>query len=243
MKLFISTILLTLPLITFSQYSIKECGQTPRVVKKTKYNQSQEEFEKSDKYIKYLNKFNNWKSCVDSLNNTRLYSSNLKFDENKNVIFDTILVVENKNRDALYSSAREWVASTFNSATDVLKMDDRVSGKLIAKGFTDITVETGIWPTIDKFHFTVKIYCKDNRYRVIWSDLQLQAYPSTYDYNPQKRSANYSLTNPYKEDGYTPQIVRASIKENIIKSIYSFNKSLEKIMSKSYSDDGTNDDW
>lgn len=111
---------------------------------KIKYNQSQEEFKKSDKYIKYLNKFNNWKSCVDSLNNLRQYSSKLKFDENKNVIVDTILVEENKNKDALYSSAREWVVSTFNSATDVLKMDDSVSGKLIAKGFTTITVETGI---------------------------------------------------------------------------------------------------
>lgn len=63
---------------------------------KIKYNQSQEEFKKSDKYIKYLNKFNNWKSCVDSLNNLRQYSSKLKFDENKNVIVDTILVEENK---------------------------------------------------------------------------------------------------------------------------------------------------
>ena len=91
-----------------------------------------------------MNKFNNWKSCVDSLNNLRQYSSKLKFDENKNVIVDTILVEENKNKDVLYSSAREWVVSTFNSATDVLKMDDSVSGKLIAKGFTTITVETGI---------------------------------------------------------------------------------------------------
>ena len=162
MKLFIQTILLTLPLLTYSQYSIKECGQKPREVKKTKYNQSQEEFEKSDKFIKYLNKFNSWRSCVDSLNNSRLYSYKLKFDDDNNIVFDTILVVENKNKDHLYSSAREWLASSFNSATDVLKMDDRVSGKLIAKGFTDIKVETGLMPITDKFYFTIKIYCKDN---------------------------------------------------------------------------------
>lgn len=232
-----------LPSLVFSQYSLKECGQKPREVKKTKYNQTQEDFENSDKYIKYLSKYNDWKSCIDSLNNSRFYSRKLKFNENNEVIFDTIFKAENKSKDMLYSLAREWIASTFNSATDVLKMDDRLSGKLIAKGFTTIIVETGFYPTTEKFHFTIKIYCKENRYRVIWTDLMTQNYPSDYNYNPAKVSANYSLTNPYKKDGYTPQITRASIKGNIIKTIESFNNSIEIIMSKPMSNDSNSDDW
>lgn len=150
--------------------------------------------------------------------------------------------VDNTSKDELYSAAREWVATAFNSATDVLKMDDRVSGKLVAKGFANIYIKTGIMPIKEKFYFTVKIYCKENRYRVIWTDLQTQSYPDKWNYNPAKVSADYSLLNPYKEDGYTPQIVRSSIKEAIIQKIEAFNEEIEQIMTKPISSDES-DDW
>lgn len=71
-----------IPSLVFSQYSIKECGKKPREVKKTSYSQSQETFEKSDKYVNYLSKYEDWKSCVDSLNNSRVYSRKMKLDDN-----------------------------------------------------------------------------------------------------------------------------------------------------------------
>ena len=241
MKLFLSSILIILPLLTYSQYSIKECGQKPREVKKTKYNQSQEDFEKSDKYLNYLSKYTDWKSCVDSLNSSRLYSQKLKLDDNGQVVIDTVLIVDNQSKDELYSAAREWVASNFNSATDVLKMDDRTSGKLIAKGFADITYKT-LYTQKAKCFFTIKIYCKENRYRVIWTDFENQYYDNQFA--PDKFSSDYLLQNPYKDDGITPQETRASMKEGILKMVFNNNESLRKAMeSKTNSDDGTNDDW
>ena len=98
-------------------------------------------------------------------------------------------------------------------------------------------------PLQQKFHYTIKIYCRDGRYRVIWTDLQTQAYPSTYDLYPTKYSADYSLKNPYKKDGYTPYISSASQKEEIITTIERLNKTIEQTMSKSVSIEGIDDDW
>ena len=86
--------------------------------------------------------------------------------------YSEVIEVPGKTADQLYSSAREWFAITFKSATDVLKMDDPVSGKLIGKGSSHISesyVTDGLIKVPIKLDwypsFTIGISIKDGKYK------------------------------------------------------------------------------
>lgn len=83
--------------------------------------------------------------------------------------YTEVVEVQGKTADQLYSSAREWFADTFNSANDVLQMDDPVAGKLIGKGFFNIVVTAktgfGSTPIILPVTFTMKVFVKDSVYK------------------------------------------------------------------------------
>lgn len=85
---------------------------------------------------------------------------------------DSIIHAENKDADALYPLIRAWAAVTFNSAQDVIQMDDPVNGILICKGAFAYHAPGGItYRCIDgKVDYTLKIQVRDGRYKVTMSD-------------------------------------------------------------------------
>jgi len=96
--------------------------------------------------------------------------------------YSEVIEVPGKTADQLYSSAREWFAITFKSATDVLKMDDPVSGKLIGKGSSHITesyVMSGLIKvpiTLDwQPSFTIGIAIKDGKYKCDITEITIKS--------------------------------------------------------------------
>ena len=239
-----SLLLLTflLPSFLFAQYSIKECGKKPREPRKTSSSQSQEEFEATNKYLTYVDKYNTWKSCVDDLNSSRPYSRLMKQDDNGFVFVDSVIQVEGVSKDELYNRAKEWVATVFNSAPDVLKLDNKEGGKMIVKGLTDIYSVYSLYTSKSKCFFTIKIFCKESRFKVIVTDFVLQNYPDEYNYNPKRVPYDKFLVNPYEEDGLTPNEHIARVKESMIELADENIISLEKFMQKSASIQDE-DDW
>jgi Domain of unknown function (DUF4468) with TBP-like fold len=71
------------------------------------------------------------------------------------------VIVYGVSAKELYSRARAWVAAAYNSAPNVLKLDDPQSGKLIIKG---------VFPDSSVSH-TVTIEFKDGKYRYALGDL------------------------------------------------------------------------
>lgn len=90
-------------------------------------------------------------------------------------------VVEMPGKTAvqLYSIAREWFAKSFISENNPLLMDDRISGKIIAKGSVHIsesyvTGYTNIPVTVDWYpNFTIEVSFKDGRYKNEISDISI----------------------------------------------------------------------
>ena len=78
------------------------------------------------------------------------------------VTFTMINQVEGKTKSQLYSSAKIIIADVFRSAKDVIQSDDKESGIMICKGNTKIQNAL----TTDLMEFTLKIACKDGRYKI-----------------------------------------------------------------------------
>ena len=215
----------------------KDCKKP---TKPRKYNsrQSKEDFESSEKYQTYLTKLNNWKDCRTLIDNSNLYSREMQIDKETGlVIIDNITKAEGLSKNTLYSNAKVWLASFFNSATDVIKLDDKENGIIIAKGLFNFST-TGLLglPQDNNCFFTLKIYCKEERFRVIWTDFQFTLTPlgSKYPYD-------YTFMNPYEEDGVTTNNIRVKLKEGCLRFIDKSNYSLTKDLTKKRQT--LDDDW
>ncbi len=101
-----------------------------------------------------------------------------------------VVEVPGKNTDQIYATAREWFAQTFNSANNVLQMDDPISGKLIGKGTTHVsesyvTGGLGSIPiTMDWYpNFTIKVSIKEGKYKCEITDILIKSSMSVNNYS------------------------------------------------------------
>lgn len=99
------------------------------------------------------------------------------FAQGNPIKFDKVIQAEGKNVSVLYPTIRAWVATTFNSAQDVLQMDDAQNGIIICKGVFDYRAPGGVtFRYIDGWvHYTLKIQVRDGRYKVTMSNFTHEA--------------------------------------------------------------------
>jgi len=78
-----------------------------------------------------------------------------------------VIEIENKSKQVLYKKAVEWITLNYNSANDVVQLDDKENGEIIGKGSFRIPLYS-INPVINH---TITILVKDGRYKYLISDL------------------------------------------------------------------------
>jgi len=111
--------------------------------------------------------------------------------------YSEVVEIPGETAGQLYSIAREWFAKTFISENNTLLMDDRISGKIIAKGSIHISESYapdgyGSVPvTIDWYpNFTIKVAFKDGRYKNEITDISITSGI---------QENNTGTTTPFKE--------------------------------------------
>ena len=82
------------------------------------------------------------------------------------VSYENVITVEGSTSSDLYISANEWFATTFNSANDVIQMQDKEAGKLIGRGVIQARLKqygslkySGLW------NYTLSITTREGRYK------------------------------------------------------------------------------
>ena len=91
-------------------------------------------------------------------------------------VFDT----EGKSRTEIFASINKWIALNYNSAQNVVQLNDKESGNIIVKGINEAVyknVMKELYPknkfmqefSTIKFNHTVEINIKDNKYRIIYT--------------------------------------------------------------------------
>jgi hypothetical protein len=97
--------------------------------------------------------------------------------EEKTVI--GIFEIEGKNKSELFSSINKWISINYNSAQNVIQMNDKEAGTIIIKGINEVVYKNtmkSIYPknkyipeySTTKFNHLIEINIKDNRYRVVY---------------------------------------------------------------------------
>lgn len=155
-------------------------------------------------------------------------------DEAQTAIMEGVVEVPNVSKDELYTRARHWVAQSYRSANDVIKMDDKASGSIVLKAFTDIPVGTGIGATSVKMWYTLSIYQKDGKFKYTtevdeYQNDQLQRWPA-YDQLKWRYKNNGKERQPHMSY-YTSS--ESSIKATIASLTQTMNGSVAE----------TQDDW
>ena len=111
--------------------------------------------------------------------------------------YTEVVDVPGKTAGQLYSAAREWFAKSYITAENPLLMDDRIAGKIIAKGsihviesylpseFADVPVLIVWYP-----NFTIIVSVKDGKYKNEITDISITT--GVGENNP-------GTTEPFKE--------------------------------------------
>lgn len=79
--------------------------------------------------------------------------------------FQGVVSAPGQTADQLYNSLREWVALSYNSAQNVLQMDDAVAGKIVVKGIHTYNFNLKGANVPNQFDYTLLIELKDDRFR------------------------------------------------------------------------------
>lgn len=93
---------------------------------------------------------------------------NLPIDEGtKRITYSGVVTVDSTiSQYELYSRGREWFAKTYNSATDVIQMEDKEAGKIIGKALMPVYWKAlGMSGEGGHIRYTISVYFKDGKFR------------------------------------------------------------------------------
>lgn len=108
------------------------------------------------------------------------------------LVYQEVVEVTDINAAQLYSRAKATITDLYKSAKDVVQLDDKDAGRIVAKGTYEI-VGDALGTSIDYVHHSLTIEAKDGRYRVTVSDLVIETLPS------QSNLAIPGFTEPFAE--------------------------------------------
>ena len=183
--------------------------------------------------------------CIVSPFLTSAQTDELKVDENGRVYFEEVVDAETVTKNELYSRAKEWFFNTYKSAEDVLELEDKEAGKLIGKAFNTIPIKTAFGISNTRMWYTIKLYFKEGRYKMVLSEIYYQSEPSEQDLSPDKRICeDWLIKWMFKKNGKARKVAV----EHKLKTINSANalfsrikESLEKPLGVSAGSDDSSD--
>ncbi len=77
-------------------------------------------------------------------------------------------------KDKIYKSAKVYFVDNFNSANDVIQYQDETEGKIIGKGFFEVTQELTFTTVKWSVYFSLSIEAKDGKYRYTIYDINVK---------------------------------------------------------------------
>ncbi|MCA0933095.1 DUF4468 domain-containing protein [Lutimonas saemankumensis] len=86
-------------------------------------------------------------------------------DDEGNVIYTDVIKIDGKSGLELYNRSKDWFVENYNSANDVIQLDDKDRLKITGKGFFNEVIKVGMAKLdLDVYH-TISIQAKDGRYK------------------------------------------------------------------------------
>lgn len=82
--------------------------------------------------------------------------------------FEKVIKTDSIGKTMLYNTINDWFASTYNSSKEVIQMSDKDAGIIIGNGSMSYGKKGMSYLCYNgSIKYTVKVYIKDNRYKVV----------------------------------------------------------------------------
>tara|TARA_R110002167_G_scaffold242708_1_gene448316 strand:+ start:282 stop:791 length:510 start_codon:yes stop_codon:yes gene_type:complete len=150
------------------------------------------------------------------------------------VSYEGVVKVEGASATDLYIKANEWFAMAFNSANNVIQMQDKDAGKIIGKGLFKVA-KSG-YPN-GVFDFTIMFTAKEGRYKYVITDISHDKRGSNLN------GSGGAIENDKPACGSMKMGKKhwGKLKEKARIELTALSDELTKYMSANNSED--NDDW
>jgi hypothetical protein len=166
-------------------------------------------------------------NVLDELKKVKDSILNLDIKEKK---MTATVEVTGKSKSEIYSSINKWVSLNYNSANNVIQMNDKESGIMIVKGLSAVSYinpsratypKTKVFPIRNEMllNHLLEIKVKENKYRLIYTISRIA------DGSPK----NTMYANPNTFDCIN---LKGVTDESIVKFNYHWRKSFGKSISK-----------
>lgn len=98
---------------------------------------------------------------------TKYGKGKMPYNENGEVVFSRVINADSVSKNDIYKAIKVTITDMFNSAKDVIQMDDQESCIMVAKGFEKVPTlglagskqDAEVW-------FTVRLQARDSRFRI-----------------------------------------------------------------------------
>lgn len=158
----------------------------------------------------------------------KIYAQEYEIKENS---ITGIFEIKGKDKSEIFSSINKWISINYNSANNVIQMNDKESGTMIVKGANTVWYKTNLnfenpnfFPNklyID-FKHLIEINVQDNRFRVIYTLIDIDDIYCVAS----KKWSFYVYKQLYRDSATKCVNLKGSTEE----SISDYNKSLEKYL-------------
>ena len=118
--------------------------------------------------------------CASAQEVDKSYVPEIPYNSKEKVSYTEVVQVPDATREQLYLRAKAWFSNAFKDSKEVIQMDDRESGTIMGKGNKTIWLETAFVPVEVTLHFTVKVFCKEGRYKYEITDMSYSGWVESY---------------------------------------------------------------
>lgn len=96
--------------------------------------------------------------------------------------------IKDKSKSEIFTSINKWISINYNSAKNVVQMNDLESGTIIIKGLNEVKYKNPIkiiYPnlaaefTTIKFNHLIEVNVKDNKFRIIYKLIEIHMIDAT----------------------------------------------------------------
>ena len=96
--------------------------------------------------------------------------------------------IKDKSKSEIFASINKWISINYNSAKNVVQMNDLESGTIIIKGINEVKYKNPlkiIYPnlaaefTTIKFNHLIEVNVKDNKFRIIYKLIEIYMVDAT----------------------------------------------------------------
>jgi Ca2+-binding EF-hand superfamily protein len=93
------------------------------------------------------------------------------------VYYEEVVTIDSASKNELYNRAKMGIVSMYKSAKDVIQLDDKETGEIIAKGNFQATWTQAFMVTQSTYvSHTLTVFVKDNKAKIVLTDFRVKYY-------------------------------------------------------------------